>query len=216
MPGEKAFDLPDPPPGESYGSAIIAPAAPEERAALNGAAYVSAVLACVEALAAIFTGSLALMAIAVDSAEDAAHYGLASLTSGRPRHWFIAGLALLGAFALAAYCWIGWTAFTAFTGAAPPNPWIMMGVAALSLIGNLWCVWKLRGLRYVTGELSFAWAETRWDFLADLGVIVAAMAVSDWAQRWPDTTAGLIIAAVNLVGIVRLGASAFRAARDAM
>lgn len=212
MESDKVFDLPDPPP-RGRGTDLLRPADAAERRALTSSASISAVLALVEAVAAIMTGSLALMAIAIDSLEDAAHYGLASYLAGKPKQVFYAGLAVLGAVAAAAYIWIGWTAFSAFTGNAPPNPWIMMAVAGLSLIVNLVIVWRLRALRHEQGELAFAWSETRWDFLADAGIIVAAMAVSDWVARWPDTTAGLIIAAVNLYGIVRTGISAWRGFR---
>lgn len=213
MDEEKVFDLPDPPPPGHRGTVLLRPANDGERQALISSASIAGILAAVEAVAAILTGSLALMAIAIDSLEDAAHYGLAGYLSGKPRRLFYAGLLVLGLVAAAGYVWIGWTAFTAFAGKAPPNPWIMMAVAAVSLVVNLINVWRLRALRHEQGDFAFAWAETRWDFLADAGVIVAAMAVSDWVARWPDTTAGLIIAAVNLYGIVRTGMVAYRSLR---
>lgn len=213
MDEEKVFDLPDPPPAGNRGTVLLRPADEAEKRVLISSASIAGILAIVEAVAAVLTGSLALMAIAIDSLEDAAHYGLAGYLSGKPRRLFYAGLLLLGLVAAAGYVWIGWTAFTAFSGKAPPNPWIMIAVAAISLIVNLINVWRLRALRHEQGELAFAWAETRWDFLADAGVIVAAMAVSDWVARWPDTTAGLVIAAVNLYGIVRTGMVAYRSLR---
>ncbi|MGE0232731.1 MAG: cation transporter [Flavobacteriaceae bacterium] len=209
----KVFDLPDPPPPGAGGAELLRPANDAERRVLISSASIAGTLAVMEAVAAILTGSLALMAIAIDSLEDAAHYGLAGYLSGKPKRLFYAALALLAVAAAAGYLWIGWTAFTAFTGKAPPNPWIMMAVAAVSLVVNLITVWRLRALRHEQGEFAFAWAETRWDFVADAGVIVAAMAVSDWVARWPDTIAGLTIAAVNLYGIIRTGIAAYRTLR---
>jgi Co/Zn/Cd efflux system component len=182
---------------------FLEPASPEEAQALKAAALMRLALAAFEAVVALLIGSVALMAIAIDSLRDSLSAGTALALAGRSRRLYRLTAVIVALLAAFAFVWIVWIGFTRFGVGRLPNPWLMITVAVLSLAVNLIAAWRLRKFSD-DGDFIWLWKQTRWDFIADLGVILAALAVSDFAQRWPDLTAGVIIAAFNLWGIWRL------------
>lgn len=197
-------DRPVPP--QAAGAAdvgLVAPTDAREAAALKASAGLNFALALGEALVGLLIGSVALLAIAVDSLRDAAAAGLSLALAGRSRAAFRLATLILAAAAAIAFLAIIWLAFAGFGGRIP-NPWLMIVVATISLVINLITAWRLRRFGEAEALLAAVWRQTRWDFLADIGVIVAALAVSDFARRWPDVVAGIAIALLSLFGIYRL------------
>lgn len=191
------------PPG-ARGEGFLAPATIEEASALRFAAISSLVLAGFEALVALLIGSVAVMAIAIDSLRDGLSAGSALVLAGRDRRLYRLAAVIVAALTAFAFLWIVWIGFTRFGVGRLPNPWLMIAVAAISLAVNVITALRLRVMDVGDDDVRWTWRQTRWDFVADLGVIVAALAISDFAQRWPDLVAGLLIAAFNLWGIWKL------------
>lgn len=194
----------DPVPAAARGEDLLAPATVEEASALRFSALASLVLAGFEALVALMIGSVALMAIAIDSFRDGLSAGAALVLAGRDRRLYRLAAVIVAGLAAFAFLWIVWIGFTRFGVGKLPNPWLMIAVAVISLAVNVITALRLRVLDVAEDDLRWTWKQTRWDFAADLGVIVAALAISDFAQRWPDLVAGLLIAAFNLWGIWKL------------
>lgn len=194
----------DPVPAAARGGDLLEPATNEEAAALRFASLASLALAVFEAVVALMIGSVALMAIAIDSLRDGLSSGVALVLGGRDRRLYRLAAVIVAGLAAFAFLWICWIGFVRFGVGRIPNPWLMIAVAVISLAVNLLTAWRLRVLNSGDGDLAWTWKQTRWDFAADLGVILAAFAISDFAQRWPDLAAGVAIAVFNLWGIWKL------------
>lgn len=195
---------------------LLAPVTSEQESALRSAALMSLALACFEAVVALMIGSVAVMAIAIDSLHDAMTAGTTMILAGRNRRLYRIAAVLVSVLIAIAFVWIAWIGFTRFGVGRIPNPWLMIAVAVISLVVNLIAAWRLKVFSSEDDEIRWVWRQTRWDFAADIGVIVAALAISDFAQRWPDLAAGLMIAAFNLWGIWKLVRAMWQAEADDM
>jgi Co/Zn/Cd efflux system component len=203
-------------PAADAGDALLEPAGEAQAAALRFAGVASLVLAGFEALVGLMIGSVALLAIAIDSLRDAAQSGTVLLLGGRPRRLYRIAAVVVAVLAAFAFVFIVLIAFHTFGVGRVPNPWLMIAVALISFVVNVMTAWRLRVLRHTEDDVSWTWRQTRWDFAADLGVILAALAIVDFLHRWPDVAAGVIIAVLNLLGIVRLLRAMWRAEREVM
>lgn len=204
----------EPVPAADAGDALLEPAGETEADALRFASIASLVLAGFEALVGLMIGSVALLAIAIDSLRDAAQSGTVLLLGGQPRRLYRLAAVAVAVLTAFAFIFIILIAFHNFGVGRVPNPWLMIAVAVISLVVNVMTAWRLRVLRHTEDDVRWTWRQTRWDFAADLGVILAALAIVDFLHRWPDVAAGVIIAALNILGIVRLLRAMWRAERE--
>lgn len=204
----------EPVPATDAGDALLEPAGETEADALRFASIASLVLAGFEALVGLMIGSVALLAIAIDSLRDAAQSGTVLLLGGQPRRLYRLAAVAVAVLTALAFIFIILIAFHNFGVGRVPNPWLMIAVAVISLVVNVMTAWRLRVLRHTEDDVRWTWRQTRWDFAADLGVILAALAIVDFLHRWPDVAAGVIIAALNILGIVRLLRAMWRAERE--
>lgn len=201
-------------PDAEPGVALLEPAGDTEAKALRFASVSSLVLAAFEAAVGLMIGSVALLAIAIDSLRDAAQSGTALMLGGRPLRLYRLVAVVVAVLTAFAFIFIVLIAFHNFGVGRVPNPWLMIVVALISLAVNVMTAWRLRVLRHAEDDIRWTWRQTRWDFAADLGVILAALAIVDFLHRWPDVAAGVIIAALNILGIVRLLRAMWRAERE--
>ncbi|ESR24598.1 cation transporter [Lutibaculum baratangense] len=192
-------------------SELYVPASPAEGAVLRQAASLSLGLAILQALAGFATGSVALVALAVDSLRDGAAAGVAVILRSGSRGVYRAAASLVAIIAAVMFLWVVAAPLTGLGGARLPNPWVMVGVALVSLCINVFVAFRLRRIAAAGDERRWVFRQARWDFVADLGVVIAALAVSDFAARWPDRLAGILIALFSLWGVAKLLRSLWRA-----
>lgn len=204
----------EPAPALAQTDALLAPVTAEQEGSLKIAALMSLALAAFEAVVALMIGSVALMAIAIDSLHDALTAGTALVLSGRNRRLYRLVAIVVSVLITFAFLWILWIGFTRFGVGRVPNPWLMIAVAVISLVVNLITAWRLKVFSTGDDDIRWVWRQTRWDFVADIGVIVAALAISDFAQRWPDLVAGILIAAFNIWGVWKLVRAIWQAESD--
>lgn len=193
------------------GGDILVPASAADEAALRQAAVSSLGLALLQALAGFLVGSVALVALAVDALRHGASAGAALLFSGGSRGGYRAAAGLVAIIAGLLFLWVVAAPFTGLGGVAIPNPWVMIAAALCSLGVNLFTAFRLRGMAAAGDERRWLLRQAQWDFVADLGVILAALAVHDLAARWPDRLAGLLIALFSLWGVWKLLRALWRA-----
>lgn len=148
--------------------------------------------------------SSALLANAIDNGSDAAVYLLSYLAVGRHSTWkrgaaAVSGVMLLlfaaGVMADVVRRWL--------YGAEPLGP-VMIVLAVIAAVVNLWCLLLLRRMR--SDDINMKAAETFSfnDFIANGGVIVAGVLVLWLGLPWPDLVAGALIAAVALYGGIEI------------
>ena len=181
--------------------------APAYRAALVTGASLNAIMFFTEGAVGLAIGSAALIADAVDFLEDAGMYSLAVVAlawSARNRAFagLVMGSAMFGVGLVAVWQVIE----RLLVGGAPSAP-PMAGTAAVALVVNVYCAWRLAPHRRGDASMRSVWLSTRNDAILNALTIAAAGLVAWTATAWPDLGAGIIIAAINMsaaVGIARL------------
>lgn len=197
-----AEDVPLPPVGDTGAlrrTALVV-------AALNFAYF------AVEIVASNRIGSVSLYADSADFLEDAAVNTLIVIALG----WSLAARARLG-FAMAGIALLPglaalWTAYGKLTGhGGAPDAVILGWVAAGAFVVNVACAFLLMRHRESGGSLGkAAWLCARNDALANVAILLAALATVRWPTIWPDLIVGAGVFLLNLDA----ASDVLKAARD--
>jgi len=160
----------------------------------------------VEMGAGMTSGSVSLLADAVDFAGDAANYGISLfvLSMGlvwRSRAAFAKGvtMAAFGVFV------IGKTAWGAMHG-VPPEPVVMGVVGLLALVANGGVALLLYAFREGDANMRSVWLCSRNDAIGNVAVMLAAAGVFGTGSGWPDLIVALVMAGLALwsgISVVR-------------
>lgn len=185
------------------------PASPRYRKALWIALGINACMFLLEVLGGVRSGSVSLLADAMDFAGDAANYGisLAVLSLGlawRARAALVKGISML-LFGLFVIARTGWMAFSGL----PPEPMTMGLIAILALLANVAVALMLYRHRDGDANMRSVWLCSRNDAIGNLAVMLAAAGVFGTGQGWPD----LIVAALMATLALSAGWSVIRQAR---
>src|ERR1700682_3049643 len=167
---------------------------PAYRTALIVCAALNLAMLFLEGSAGLWIGSAALLADAGDFLEDAAVLTFALVAIGwSPRARAAAGLAQGIAMAGVGIGAIVQIVLRILKGGAPP-PAPMAGVAALALVVNGYCAYRL--VRFRGGDVSMRaiWLSTRNDALLNVLTIAAATFIAVARSAWPDIAAGALFA----------------------
>jgi Co/Zn/Cd efflux system component len=173
--------------------------------ALLIAAALNMAMVVVEVGAAFYANSLALFADAVDFYEDAMTYLMAVALIGfgyRARAAFGGLLALL---MLLPSLWIAWKSVEQFLYGRPPDPLSMGLVGLLALAVNVYCAWLLLPHKEGDSAHQGVWLSTRNDAIANIAIVLAALATAWTGSIWPDVVVGIGIAAINIQAAVLIG-----------
>ena len=185
---------------------------PRFRKALWLALAINAAMFGVEIVAGAKTGSVSLLADAVDFAGDAANYAisLAVLALGlvwRARAALLKGgtMAAFGLFVLGRAAWSAWLG-------EPPEPLTMGAVGLLALLANAGVALMLYAFRDGDANMRSVWLCSRNDAIGNVAVMLAAAGVFGTGSGLPDVLVALIMAALALWA----GLSVIRQARAAL
>jgi len=171
---------------------------PRYRRALWIALFVNALMFCVEIVGGMKSGSVSLLADAVDFAGDAANYGLSLtvLAMGllwRARAAWVKG-ATMGAYGFFVLGKAGWAALSG----VPPEPFTMGAIALVALIANLGVALLLYAFRDGDANMRSVWLCSRNDAVVNVAIAFAALGVLGTDTAWPDLLVAGIIAALAL------------------
>jgi Co/Zn/Cd efflux system component len=201
----------DRPPGAAMDDARLVP----YRRALSLAAALNGVMFVVEAGGALYANSIALMADAIDFLEDTITYLLAAVLIGlgaRPRVLFGAATAFL---MFVPGIWIAWKTVDQLLYGFVPDPLPMGAIGLLALAVNVYCAFLLMPHREGDSAHQGVWLSTRNDAIANVAIVIAAIATALFESIWPDVVVGLGIAALNLYAAGAIALLAWREWRDA-
>jgi Co/Zn/Cd efflux system component len=183
---------------------------PKYRRILWLALCANAAMFAVEIGGSLMSGSMSLLADAVDFAGDAANYGLslAVLSMGllwRARAALVKGISMaaFGIFVLARTAWL------ALEG-GPPDPITMGAIALLALTVNVGVAVLLYTYRRGDANMRSVWLCSRNDALGNVAVMLAAAGVLGTGSGWPD----LVVATLMATLALSAGASVVRMARQ--
>jgi cation diffusion facilitator family transporter len=176
--------------------------------AINAAMFV------VEATAGVLANSTALLADSLDMLGDALVYGFSLFVLARSVRWQASAALAKGAFMLAfGLAVLAEAAFKVFHPIMPSVE--TMGiVGAVALAANIVCFSLLYRHRSDNLNMSSTWLCSRNDVIANVGVLVAAVAAYVLASRWPDIIVGCIIAGLFLRSSFDVLRDSVRALRD--
>jgi cation diffusion facilitator family transporter len=182
---------------------------PGYRRVLWIALVVNALMFVVEIGVGLRSGSVSLLADAIDFFGDAANYGLSLAVLAQGVRWRsgaamvkAASMLTFGVLVLARAIW------GAMQG-VPPEAVEMGVVGAMGLAANLGVAWLLYAYREGDANMRSVWLCTRNDAIGNIAVMLAAVGVMGTGTPWPD----LAVAAVMAALAISAGASVLRQAR---
>ncbi|WP_273207512.1 cation transporter [Marinobacter subterrani] len=184
--------------------------APGFRRALWIALWVNLAMFVVEGLASLSSGSVSLMADAIDFFGDSANYilSLTVLSMGmlwRGRAAMVKGITMT-AFGLVVWARAAWVVQTGIT----PDPMTMGAVGLLALATNVSVAVMLFRFRDGDSDMRSVWLCSRNDAISNIAVMVAALGVFGTGTAWPD----LVVAAIMGTLAITAGVSVMRHARN--
>ena len=190
-------------PGHSHAPAAPAQGVvdlPRYRRVLWIALAVNAAMFFVELAAGYRSGSLSLLADAIDFAGDAANYAVSLAVLSAALTWR-ARTALLKSFCMMGFgvFVLGRALWSAFYGVAPGAA-TMGAVGFLALVANVSVAWILYAFREGDANMRSVWLCSRNDAISNLAVMLAALGVMGTRSAWPDLAVATIMAALALSG----------------
>lgn len=183
---------------------------PRFRKALWFALWVNLAMFVVEGYASLQSGSVSLMADAIDFFGDSANYvlSLTVLSMGmlwRGRAALVKGvtMAVFGLAVLGRAIWVAQSGVT-------PEPFTMGAIGLLALAANAAVAITLFKFRQGDSDMRSVWLCSRNDAIGNLAVMAAALGVFGTGSAWPD----LAVAAVMGGLAITAGVSVVRHARE--
>jgi Co/Zn/Cd efflux system component len=164
------------------------------------ALFINAAMFGVEIVGGMASGSLSLLADAIDFAGDALNYGvsLAVLSAAlvwRARAAIVKALCM-GGFGLVV---LGRSLWNVWHGAVPDGA--TMGVIGfVALAANVAVAWMLYAFREGDANMRSVWLCSRNDAIGNIAVMVAGLWVLGSDSRWPDLAVAAGMAALALQG----------------
>lgn len=171
---------------------------PAFRKALWVALVINLAMFGVEIVSGLRSGSVSLLADAIDFAGDAANYGisLVVLSMGlvwRARAALLKGVTMM-AFGLFVLARAGWSLHAGVL----PEPMTMGVIGALALLANVAVALMLYAFREGDSNMRSVWLCSRNDALGNIAVMAAAAGVFGTGSAWPDLGVALVMAGLAL------------------
>ena len=168
------------------------------RKVLWAALAINLVMFFVEVLGGFSSGSVSLMADAIDFFGDAANYAVSLAVLGMSLLWraraaVLKGLTmgLFGLLVLAKALW-------SFKTGAAPEPYTMGVIGAIALAANASVAFMLYAYREGDANMRSVWLCSRNDAIGNIAVMLAALGVFGSGSAWPDLLVAIIMASLCL------------------
>jgi len=178
----------------------------------------NALMFVVEFGAGLAAGSSALMADAVDMLGDALVYGLSLYALDRGDLWKARAAMFKGGFILLLGVGVVYQVGAKALTGVPPVSAIMVWTGAAALAVNVLCLALLWRFRRQDVNMSSTFECSRNDVIANVGVLLAAGAVSLTNSVWPDVIVGAVITFIfvrSALGVMHSAYPILRSARAA-
>ena len=171
---------------------------PRYRRVLWAALLINAAMFGVEVAGGLSSGSVSLLADAVDFFGDAVNYGLSLAVLGMGLLWRARAALLKGlSMGLFGVLVLGRTVWALLHG-TPPEPLTMGLIAALALAANVTVAVMLYAWREGDANMRSVWLCSRNDAIGNLAVAAAALGVFGSGSAWPDLLVAALMATLAL------------------
>ena len=158
----------------------------------------------VEVLGGFKSGSVSLMADAIDFFGDAANYAVSLAVLGMSLLWRARAAALkgltMGIFGLLVLTKALWS----FKTGTMPEPYTMGVIGAIALAANASVAFMLYAYREGDANMRSVWLCSRNDAIGNIAVMLAAFGVFGSGSAWPDLLVAIIMASLGLSAAVHV------------
>lgn len=186
----------------------------EQRRVLIAVLCINAAMFVAELAVGILAGSAALIADSADMFGDAFVYALSLYALGRSDRWKAGAALAKGLFILAFGIGVLIEIVARVASGAPPLSGPMLVMSLIALAANLYCFRLLWQFRHQDLNMASTFECSQNDIVANIGVVLAAIAVWYWQSPWPDVVMAAIIAFVFLRSSFRVLKAAWPKFRD--
>ena len=187
----------------------------EQRRVLIIVLGVNAVMFVAELAVGILANSAALIADSADMFGDAFVYALSLYALDRSTRWKAGAALAKGLFILLFGLAVLIEIVARISSGAPPLSGPMLVMSIIALAANLYCFRLLWQFRHQDINMASTFECSQNDIVANVGVVIAAVAVWYLQSPWPDIVVAAIIAFVFLRSAVRVLRSAWPEFREA-
>ena len=148
--------------------------------------------------------SNALLANGVDNSSDAVVYALSLLALTRSRRWKRGAARFSGVMLLIFAVGVMADAVQRYLNGSTPGGALMIGMAIVAAVVNLWCLRLLNKLNNKDVNLRAATTFSFNDFVSNGGIVFAGIAVMLTGANWPDLIVGIAVACIAVYGGIEI------------
>ena len=148
--------------------------------------------------------SNALLANGVDNSSDAVVYALSLLALTRSRRWKRGAARFSGVMLLIFAAGVMADAVQRYLNGSTPGGALMIGMAIVAAVVNLWCLRLLNKLKNKDVNLRAATTFSFNDFVSNGGIVLAGIAVMLTGANWPDLIVGIAVACIAIYGGIEI------------
>jgi Co/Zn/Cd efflux system component len=168
---------------------------------------INLVMFLVEIASGLISGSVALLADAIDFFSDAANYGITLAVLPLGLAWRSRAAQFKGVTMLLLGLFVAGRAVWALAEGQPPEALTMGLVGLLALAANVGVAAMLYAYRQGDANMRSAWICSRNDAIGNLAVVAAALGVFGTGTAWPDLLVAGVMVALAVSGgwrVIRL------------
>ena len=170
------------------------------RKVLQIALIINAAMRLVESFGGLHSGSMSVLADAVDFAGDAANYSLSLAVLSKGAKWR-AYCALIKGLSMGGYgVFIIGKTLLSYMHSQAPEPYSMGAIGLLALLANLSVAFMLIAFRRGDANMRAVWLCSRNDAGMNIAIMAAAAGVLGTGSAWPDLAVATLIAVFALHG----------------
>lgn len=148
--------------------------------------------------------SNALLANGVDNSSDAVVYALSLLALTRSRRWKRGAARFSGVMLLIFAAGAMADAVQRYLNGSTHGGALMIGMAIVAAVVNLWCLRLLNKLNNKDVNLRAATTFSFNDFVSNGGIVLAGIAVMLTGANWPDLIVGIAVACIAVYGGIEI------------
>ncbi|MES2936549.1 MAG: cation transporter [Pseudomonadota bacterium] len=176
------------------------PIPPGYRRVLWIALVVNAAMFGIEIASGLSSGSVSLLADAIDFFADAANYAISLAVLAMAAVWRSRAAMLKAASMMLFALLVLARAAMALAGGGPPEPLTMGVVGVLALAANAGVAVLLYAFREGDANMRSVWLCSRNDAIGNVAVLLAAAGVFGTGTAWPDLGVAAVMAALAFAG----------------
>ena len=158
----------------------------------------------IEFMAGWIAHSTSLLADSLDMFADAVVYGISLYAVGRAVALKARAAVTNGVLQLTLSLVVLADVSRRLLTDAAPEPLVMSVVSLMALTVNMICFGMLYRFRSGDINLKASWICSRNDMMANVGVLIAAIMVSQTGRAWPDLVVGTLIAMLVMTSAIRI------------